>query len=365
LKLLPALATIAAALALAGSASAAASAQSFQEIASGLNEAVYVTSAPGDASTLYVVEQRGTIEMVRNGQTTGTFLDIRDRVLDDGERGLLSVAFDPGYAQNHRFYVDYSDKSGDSHVTELTASNGVGDPSTAHDLLVVKQPYPNHKGGQLQFDRRGYLYVGFGDGGTDPAAGDVSTGDPQNHAQTLSSPLGKLLRIKPDVSGAKVADRRARASQSVAVLVRPRNRQPLDRRRRRGAVRGDRLPAQREDRNARELRLEPVRRPVDVQREDSPLEEGRLRRSRVVVRPRRAGLRRRRRLRASRPLLLRRLLRRLALELQGRAEGSRVDRDEAPAGDRESVVVRRGRERRALRRQSGRRAVPAAVASPR
>ncbi len=201
MKLLPALAVIAAALALAVSASAAAPAP-FQQIASGLNEAVYVTSAPGDASTLYVVEQRGTIVIVRNGQTAGTFLDIRDRVLDDGERGLLSVAFDPGYAQNHRFYVDYSDKSGDSHVTEFTAANGVGDPSTGHDLLVVKQPYPNHKGGQLQFDRRGFLYVGFGDGGTDPAAGDVSTGDPQNHAQNLSSPLGKLLRIKPNVSGA-------------------------------------------------------------------------------------------------------------------------------------------------------------------
>ena len=105
----------------ASAGSAAGAAPSFVQIASGLHEAVYVTSAPGDASTLYVVEQRGTIEMVRDGKIAGTFLDLSSRVLDDGERGLLSLAFDPGYAQNHEFYVDYSDLNGDSHVAELTS----------------------------------------------------------------------------------------------------------------------------------------------------------------------------------------------------------------------------------------------------
>ena len=189
-------------VALTASAGAAVRAPSFQQIATGLHEPVYVTSAPGDAATLYVVEQRGTIQMVRDGKIAGTFLDLSSRVLDDGERGLLSLAFDPGYAQNHEFYVDYSDLNGDSHVAELTSANGVGVPTSARDLLFVKQPYPNHKGGQLQFDRQGRLYLGLGDGGTDPAAGDVSTGDPQNHAQNLGSPLGKLLRITPNRAGA-------------------------------------------------------------------------------------------------------------------------------------------------------------------
>jgi glucose/arabinose dehydrogenase len=187
----------------ASAGSAAGAAPSFVQIASGLHEAVYVTSAPSDPSTLYVVEQRGTIEMVRDGKIAGTFLDLSSRVLDDGERGLLSLAFDPGYAQNHQFYVDYSDLNGDSHVAELTSANGVGVPTSAHDLLVVKQPYPNHKGGQLQFDKQGRLYVGLGDGGTNPAAGDISTGDPQNHAQNLGSPLGKLLRLTPNRPGAR------------------------------------------------------------------------------------------------------------------------------------------------------------------
>jgi glucose/arabinose dehydrogenase len=196
-RLLPLAVAIAA---LVPSASSAA-APSFDEIASGLHEPVYVTSAPGDASTLYVVEQRGTIQMVRDGKVAGTFLDLSSHVLDEGERGLLSLAFDPGYAQNHEFYVNYSDLNGDSHVAELTSTNGVGVASSAHDLLLVKQPYPNHKGGQLQFDRAGRLYVGLGDGGTNPASGDISAGDPQNHAQSPGSPLGKLLRITPNRAG--------------------------------------------------------------------------------------------------------------------------------------------------------------------
>ncbi len=194
------LATVAVALAVA--APAAARAYSFVQIASGLHNPVYVTSAPGDPATLYVVEQPGTIEIVRGGAVTGMFIDLRDRVKFDGELGLLSLAFDPGYAQNHLFYVDYTDQNDDTHVVQFTSANGVGVPSSARELLFVKQPYPNHKGGQLQFDAQGYLYVGLGDGGTDPAGGDISTGDPQNHAQNLGSPLGKLLRIEPGRPGA-------------------------------------------------------------------------------------------------------------------------------------------------------------------
>jgi glucose/arabinose dehydrogenase len=173
-----------------------AAAYSFVQIASGLDSPVYVATAPGDSSTLYVVEQPGAIVTVRNGQVTGTFLDMRDRVKSGGEQGLLSMAFDPAYARNHLFYVDYTDLNGDTHVTQLTA----GDPSSGRDLLFVKQPYPNHNGGQLEFDRAGYLYVGMGDGGTGPV--DPSPGDPQNHAQDLSSRLGKLLRIRPQKTGA-------------------------------------------------------------------------------------------------------------------------------------------------------------------
>ena len=174
----------------------------FRPIVAGFVAPTYVTSAPGDAATLFVVEQAGRIRTVRGGRITGTFLDIRDRVSSDGERGLLSMAFHPRYAQNHLFYVDYTDLAGDTHVVELQAAGGAADLSTERELLFVDQPYPNHNGGQLAFDRAGRLYVGMGDGGTPPDDGGASLGDPQNRAQDLASRLGKLLRIDPLREGA-------------------------------------------------------------------------------------------------------------------------------------------------------------------
>jgi glucose/arabinose dehydrogenase len=175
---------------------------SFKLVTTALNAPVYVTSAPGNPGVLYVVEQAGTIRTVQNGRVTGTFLDIHDRVLSEGEHGLLSMAFSPRYAQNHLFYVDYTDVNGDTRVVEYRAANGVADVSSARELLHVPQPYPNHKGGQLAFDKSGYLYVGMGDGGTNPANGPTGIGDPENRAQNLGSQLGKLLRIDPTRPGA-------------------------------------------------------------------------------------------------------------------------------------------------------------------
>ena len=169
--------------------SAGKSRYSFAPVVGGFDSPIYVTAASDSPDRLYVVEQGGRIKTVEGGRITGTFLDISDRVKGGGELGLLSVAFSPGYAQNHRFYVDYTDKDEDTHVAEFRSDGTRGIPSSERRLLYVKQPFSNHKGGQLQFDRAGYLYVGMGDGG--------SGGDPGNRAQNLSVRLGKLLRINP------------------------------------------------------------------------------------------------------------------------------------------------------------------------
>jgi glucose/arabinose dehydrogenase len=123
---------------------------------------------------------------LKSGRIRGTFLDIHSLVTSGGERGLLSIAFSPGYATNHLFYVSYDDVNGNSRIVRYTAANGVGVPASARIILTVRQPYTNHKGGQLQFDKRGYLYVGFGDGG--------SEGDPRQTSQNPTTRLGKLLR---------------------------------------------------------------------------------------------------------------------------------------------------------------------------
>jgi glucose/arabinose dehydrogenase len=155
--------------------------------ASGLDMPTYVTAAPGEQKRLYVVEQTGRIRYLVGGRIAGTFLDIRSRISTGGERGLLSLAFSPRYARDHRFYVDYTDRNGNTRVVEFRSHGGHAVSQSARHLLFVRQPYPNHNGGQLQFGPDGLLYVGMGDGG--------ATGDPQNRAQNLHDRLGKLLRV--------------------------------------------------------------------------------------------------------------------------------------------------------------------------
>jgi glucose/arabinose dehydrogenase len=166
-------------------------------VVSGLQEPTFVGAPRNEPGKLYVVEKPGRILVVQNGRVrTKPFLDIRSLVgSNDSEQGLLSVAFHPSYATNHRFFVDYTDRNGNTRVVEYRSNGTAALPGSARQLLFVHQPYANHNGGQLQFGPDGKLYVGMGDGG--------SGGDPGNRAQNLSSRLGKLLRLNVDRAGAR------------------------------------------------------------------------------------------------------------------------------------------------------------------
>lgn len=160
-----------------------------QEVATGLQQPVYLT-APASDSRLFIVEQPGRIRIVKDGQLlTQPFLDITMNVSSGGERGLLGLAFHPLYAANGFFYVSYTDNSGDTRVVRYarSASPDIADPASGTLVLAVDQPFGNHNGGQVLFGPDGMLYIPLGDGG--------SGGDPQNNAQTLTTLLGKLLRI--------------------------------------------------------------------------------------------------------------------------------------------------------------------------
>jgi glucose/arabinose dehydrogenase len=163
-----------------------------QLVAAGLTNPLYLTAPPADPR-LFVVEQPGRVRIVTNGSLLGTpFLDITDRVLAGGERGLLSIAFHPDYASNGYFFVDYTDLAGDTRVERyrVTADPNVADRASAKLILFVDQPYSNHNGGLVLFGPDGMLYVGLGDGG--------SGGDPQGNGQDRGVLLGKLLRLDVD-----------------------------------------------------------------------------------------------------------------------------------------------------------------------
>jgi glucose/arabinose dehydrogenase len=155
---------------------------------------VGIVSAPGARHLLFVVEKPGHISVVRSGQELSTpFLDIQAQVMaTGGEQGLLSLAFDPGYAHNRRFYIDYVNTQGNVEVDQFRRSENspaVALPDSQRAVIVINHPQgESHYGGQLEF-HHGDLYIGVGDGGT----GD----DPENAAQRKGSLLGKILRIDP------------------------------------------------------------------------------------------------------------------------------------------------------------------------
>jgi glucose/arabinose dehydrogenase len=160
-------------------------------VVSGLRAPLDLQSVPGDGERLYVVEQGGRIRIVRNGQIAGTFLDVAGRLSSGGERGLLGLAFHPQFATNRRFFVNYTNPAGDTHISEFRASSAdAADPASERILLEVGQPFANHNGGGLAFDNPGRLLIALGDGG--------SGGDPLNNGQKLSTLLGKILRIDVD-----------------------------------------------------------------------------------------------------------------------------------------------------------------------
>ena len=138
--------------------------------------------------TLYVAEWAGRVRAIRNGSVDPTpVLDISQLTRPSGEQGFLGLAFSP---DGSHVYVDYTDLKGDSHVDEFAmGADGRADPASQRQLLFQKQPFPNHNGGQLAFGPDGYLYIGFGDGG--------SGGDPQGNGQNVNTWLGKILRIDP------------------------------------------------------------------------------------------------------------------------------------------------------------------------
>jgi glucose/arabinose dehydrogenase len=181
------------ALALAPRAGAAVSLQPVGDF----DQPMYVTAPPGD-QRLFVVEREGTIQVLHDGTRT-QFLDISDMVDTSGERGLLSMAFDPGYASNGLFYVFYNDDGsagaalGDIHVDEyhVGSNPNVADPASRRPVLTVARntSASNHNGGQLQFGKDGLLYI---------SVGDAANG---SNAQNPSNLNGKILRINPHVGG--------------------------------------------------------------------------------------------------------------------------------------------------------------------
>jgi glucose/arabinose dehydrogenase len=155
--------------------------------------------APDGSGRLFIVEQPGTIRVVDgiDASNATTFLDITDRVVSGGERGLLGLAFDPEYGTNGYLYVYYTSSadSGASTISRFEVDGGDpdnADPSSELVILQFAQPASNHNGGQVAFGHDGFLYISSGDGG--------GSGDPDGNGQNFDTLLGAILRIDVDTA---------------------------------------------------------------------------------------------------------------------------------------------------------------------
>ena len=166
---------------------------SYEQVASGFEQPVFVTHANDGSGTIYVLEKVGTVRLL-----DGTLvLDIRDLVAQTGvfgyehEQGMLGLAFHPNFRENGYFYVHYNDVNGDHVYSRFTMGpDGTADRDSETILLTYEQPEVNFQGGMLLFGPDGYLYAGTGTGGSEV--------DLQFLAQDLGSIYGKILRIDVD-----------------------------------------------------------------------------------------------------------------------------------------------------------------------
>ncbi len=164
----------------------------YEKVAAGLAFPVFIDSPAGD-DRLFVATKDGRIHIIKDGTTlVEPFLDISEPTNNEGERGLLGLAFHPDYATNGLFYVHYSDRHGDTKIFEYRVSGNpdLADLETGRLIVYATQPASNHNGGMLAFGPDGYLYIGLGDGG--------GAGDRYGNGQRPDTVLGALLRIDVD-----------------------------------------------------------------------------------------------------------------------------------------------------------------------
>jgi glucose/arabinose dehydrogenase len=123
------------------------------------------------------------------GVTLSTFWDFTDSVETYFERGVLGIALDPDFDNNHYVYVFYNhDSPAQIRVVRFTEVANVGTNPTI--ILQISDPYTagNHTGGNIHFrpTETDKLYVTIGDRAT------------SSNSQLLTNPFGKILRINSD-----------------------------------------------------------------------------------------------------------------------------------------------------------------------
>lgn len=175
----------------------------FPELSRPFDRPIAMLQAPGRRDRWYVAEQAGRVLVFENAADAtdvGVVADISGRIASGpNEAGLLGFAFHPGFQSNREIFLSYTVRGSGRGVAltsvisrfRMVDDDGlVIDPRSEEIILTIDQPFANHNGGHIVFGPDGFLYAGFGDGG--------SAGDPEGNGQNLDTLLGTLIRIDVD-----------------------------------------------------------------------------------------------------------------------------------------------------------------------
>jgi len=174
----------------------AGSAYAWEGVADNFDSPLGMTHAGDGTGRLFILEQTGVVLVLQPDGTFSPFLDLTTLVPESvyhggyTEQGLLGLAFAPDYAESGLFFVSYINRAGQTEIAryQVQADDpNRADPASAHIVLNVPQPYPDHNGGHIVFGPDGYLYLGLGDGGR--------PSEPNYFSQQPDLLLGKMLRL--------------------------------------------------------------------------------------------------------------------------------------------------------------------------
>jgi aldose sugar dehydrogenase len=138
---------------------------------------------------IFVTERKGKILLINNGQLQADPWITLD-VAAVGEGGLLGLALDPGFSNNHYLYVAYTyrDTSNNlkNQLVRLREDTAAGKGVMDKVILDNAGGGGNHDGGRVKFGPDGKIYWTLGETNNPPLA------------QDLTSLNGKILRLNPD-----------------------------------------------------------------------------------------------------------------------------------------------------------------------
>ncbi len=163
------------------------------EVVAEVDFPIALVARPGDAAAL-LAERRGIVRLLADGELGEVILDITHLTTTVGERGLLGLARHP--SDDSRLFVHYTDRSGNTVVSEFSFDAETIDPASERVIFTVAQPAGNHNGGMIQFGPDGAMYLGLGDGG--------GSGDRFGHGQNTDTLLGGIVRIDVDSGEAEL-----------------------------------------------------------------------------------------------------------------------------------------------------------------